>query len=198
MILSKKPAKCRHCKEREPELPRGYVIHAECVDAWLAANKPKLEAMTAKAHRAAAKKERAQVRQRREAIKTIPDLIKEAQVAFNAYIRFRDHGESCICCGHPLGAGEVGGAYDCGHYRSTGSASHLRFDERNAHAQRKHCNRYGAGRAVDYRIGLAQRIGIEAVEALEADNKPHKWQRDELIAIRATYKAKLKELKERE
>ena len=141
--------------------------------------------------------ERAKVRTRKEAIKTIPVLIKEAQVAFNAYIRARDADKPCICCGLPLGAGEVGGAYDCGHYRSTGSAPHLRFDERNAHAQRKVCNRWGAGRAVDYRIGLVARIGLEAVEALESDNAPRKWLREELIYIRDRYRAKLKELKGR-
>lgn len=139
--------------------------------------------------------ERAKVRTRKEAIKTIPVLIKEAQHAFNAYIRERDAHQPCICCGKPLGDGDVGGAFDCGHYRSTGSASHLRFDERNAHAQRKHCNRWGAGRAVDYRIGLIQRIGLPAVEALESNNTPHKWTREELTAIRDTYKAKLKEMK---
>ncbi len=148
--------------------------------------------------RAKKAKERVETRKRREAIKTIPELIKEAQVAFNSYIRARDKDQPCICCGRPLGTGDVGGAFDCGHYRSTGSASHLRFDERNAHGQTKACNRYGAGRAVDYRVGLIARIGREAVEALEADNTPHKWTRDELIAIRATYKAKLKELEKQE
>lgn len=139
---------------------------------------------------------RAKVRTRKEAIKTIPVLIKEAQHAFNAYIRERDKEQPCICCGKPLGEGDVGGAFDCGHYRSTGSASHLRFNESNAHAQRKQCNRWGSGRAVDYRIGLVSRIGAEAVEALEADNEPHKWTREELIQIRDTYRAKLKELRQ--
>lgn len=139
--------------------------------------------------------ERAKVRTRKEAIKTIPVLIKEAQHAFNAYIRERDRDQPCICCGLPLGSGEVGGAYDAGHYRSTGSASPLRFNEDNCHAQRKQCNRYGAGRAVDYRIGLIRRIGEEKVGALESDNTPHKWTREELTAIRDTYKAKLKEMK---
>lgn len=136
------------------------------------------------------------LRARKEALKRIPDYIKEAQVAFNAFIRERDRNRSCICCQRPLGEGDVGGAYDCGHYRSTGSASHLRFDERNAHAQRKQCNRWGAGRAVDYRVGLVARLGREAVEALESDNAPHKWTREELIAIRDLYRAKLKQLKE--
>jgi hypothetical protein len=149
----------------------------------------------AKGYAASAKKaERAQDRQRKAALKTIPDLIKEAQREFNAYIRLRDAGQLCVCCGRPLGEGDVGGAYDAGHYRSTGSASHLRFDERNCHGQRKQCNRYGAGRAVDYRIGLIARIGLAEVEALEADNTPRKWTREELIAIRDHYKAKRKEL----
>ena len=148
--------------------------------------------------RQAKKAERASIKARKEALKTIPDLIKEAQREFNAYIRARDADQLCICCGNPLGTGEVGGAFDCGHYRSTGSASHLRFDERNAHAQRKVCNRWGAGRAVDYRIGLVARIGLEAVEALESDNTPHKWTRDELIAIKHEYRAKLKDIQKGE
>ena len=154
----------------------------------------KAQRAQAKKARAAAKVERAETRRRKEAIKTIPDLIKEAQHAFNAYIRARDAHQPCICCDHPLETGEVGGAFDCGHYRSTGSASHLRFDERNAHAQRKVCNRWGAGRAVDYRIGLVARIGLEAVEALESDNTPHKWTREGLIEVRDTYRAKLKDI----
>ncbi len=141
------------------------------------------------------KDERAQDRVKREAMKRLPELIAETQRTFNAYIRERDRNQPCICCGKPLGAGDVGGAFDCGHYRSTGSASHLRFHEHNAHAQNKVCNRYGAGRAVDYRIGLIARIGREAVEALESDNAIRRWTREELRALKATYAAKLRELK---
>jgi hypothetical protein len=187
MLTSKHP-KAKSCEVCErvfvPERMGQVVCRPAC-----AVKKARLFAATAK------KAERESIKRRKEAIKTIPDYIKEAQHAFNAYIRARDAGKPCICCGQPLGTGEVGGAFDCGHYRSTGSASHLRFDERNAHAQRKVCNRWGAGRAVDYRIGLVARIGLEAVEALECSNAPHKWNRDELIAIRDTYKQKLKELK---
>lgn len=131
----------------------------------------------------------------KEGMKTIPQLIKEAQHEFNAFIRERDKDQPCICCGRPLGTSDVGGGFDCGHYRSTGSASHLRFDERNAHAQRKDCNRWGAGRAVDYRIGLVARIGLEAVEALESDNEPVKWTREVLREIKTIYRAKLRDLK---
>lgn len=141
--------------------------------------------------------ERKETKERKEKLKRIPDLIKEAQHEFNAYIRERDKDKPCICCGKPLqaGTGSTGGDFDCGHYRSTGSASHLRFNEDNAHGQRKYCNRHGAGRAVDYRICLIARIGLAKVEALEASNTPHKWTREELIAIKEKYRQKLKELR---
>ena len=185
---------CPHCRGK---LETGQRIHPACIDGYAEAQDEKVKRAEAKMARAAAKVERAETRRRKEAIKTIPDYIKEAQIAFNAFIRERDADKPCICCGRPLGDGDVGGAFDCGHYRSTGSASHLRFNEDNAHAQRKQCNRWGAGRAVDYRIGLVARIGLEAVEALESDNDPRKWTRDGLIEVRDTYRAKLKELKGR-
>jgi hypothetical protein len=141
-----------------------------------------------------AREERAKDKAKRETLKTRSDWIKETQIAFNRYIRLRDAGKPCICCGRPLGLEAVGGGFDCGHYRSVGSAPHLRFDERNAHGQTKQCNRYGSGRAVDYRFGLIARIGLAAVEALEADQTPRKWSIDELKAIRDTYRAKAKAL----
>jgi hypothetical protein len=171
---------CKHCGTSfTPMRPLQAVCSAICASRLV---------------KAAKKEEAERTKARKAAIKTIPQLIKEAQHAFNAFVRARDSGKPCVCCGMPLGTGEVGGSFDCGHYRSTGSASHLRFHEDNAHGQRKVCNRYGAGRAVDYRIGLIARIGLERVEALEMDNTPHRWTREELIAIKEKYKAKLKEL----
>ncbi len=184
--------RCPHCKAK---LDAGQRIHPACIDGYAESEAAKAKRKADKQARMAAKVERATTRARKQALKRIPDLIKEAQHAFNAFIRLRDANKRCICCDQALGFGEVGGAYDCGHYRSTGSASHLRFHEDNAHAQRKACNRWGAGRAVDYRIGLVARIGLARVEALEADNHVHRWTRDELIEIRAKYVQKLKDLK---
>ena len=142
-----------------------------------------------------AKVERADIKKRKEALKRIPDYIKEADQAFAAYTRKRDQlaGHLCISSGRPLdwhSANQV----DAGHYRSRGAASHLRYHQDNCHAQSKNDNRYKAGNVVEYRIRLIQRIGIERVEALEADNLTHKWTRDELIAIRDEYRAKLKQI----
>lgn len=139
--------------------------------------------------------ERADHKARKQAIKTIPQLLAAAQKEFNAFIRERDADERCISCGVLLSREAIGGGFDAGHYRSRGSAKHLSFHEDNCHGQCKRCNRYGAGMAVDFRIGLVRRIGVERVGALETSNTPHKWTRDELIAIRALYVAKTKELK---
>lgn len=142
-----------------------------------------------------AREQRKADKEKREALKTRSQWMKEAQTAFNAYIRARDADKPCICCGLPLYSGDVGGSFDCGHYRSVGSAPHLRFNEDNAHGQRKQCNRWGAGRAVDYRLGLITRIGLDRVEALESDQVPRHYTVEQLQAIKAAYSAKAKELR---
>jgi hypothetical protein len=125
-----------------------------------------------------------------EALKGVPQLKKEAQQAFNQFIRARDRaaGHPCISSGRPLDWS--GNMTDAGHYRSTGAADHLRFNEDNCHAQTKHENRDKAGNAVEYRIRLIARIGLARVEALECDNAPVKWTRDGLREIRDLYRAK--------
>ena len=182
-----KPSICKVCKTPFTKQKMGQkVCGPECALSLAVSNRTKAEKVEITRARKAAK----------EKLKTRSDWMKEVQAAFNAFIRARDADLPCICCGKPLSAGDVGGSYDCGHYRSVGSAPHLRFDERNAHAQRKQCNRWGAGRAVDYRIGLIARIGQAAVEALESDQEPRKYTVDELIQLKQFYKAKLKELRE--
>lgn len=186
-------ARCRYCRQtyKPARMGQGCCLNLDCIIQAGQARKAKEAAKQAKAERAAIKVRKAKLKTRR-------DWINESQIAFNKFIRFRDAGKPCICCGKAIPDAKAGGSGDAGHYRSVGSAPHLRFDERNCHLQDKQCNRWGAGRAVDYRIGLIQRIGIEAVEALEADNTPAHWSIDDLKAIRDTYRAKLKDLKANE
>ena len=149
----------------------------------------------AKARKSLAQVGRADIKVRKEALKSRGDHMREAQQAFNEYIRTRDQaaGHLCISSGKPLDWS--GNAVDAGHYRSVGSAPHLRFDERNCHAQSKQDNRFLSGNAVDYRIGLIARIGQEAVDALESDQSVRKYTVDEIKAIKAEYRAKTRELK---
>jgi hypothetical protein len=185
-----KMKRCRVC--REPFMPRlttqPCCYKYECQVTYATAHALKSQEKRVKA-------DRKETREKKQALKTRSQWMKEAQIEFNRYIRMRDYGLACICCGLPLGNAEnIGGGYDCGHYRSVGSAPHLRFDERNAHAQRKQCNRYGGGRAVDYRIGLIARIGVAEVEALEADQTAKHYTIDDLKAIKAKYKTLCREL----
>jgi hypothetical protein len=148
-----------------------------------------------RARKAIAQRERKEIRERKAKLKSRGDYLREAQQAFNEFIRWRDRvaGHTCISSGRPLDW--AGNAVDAGHYRSVGSAPHLRFDERNCHAQSKQDNRYLSGNAVDYRIGLIARIGLDAVEALERDQEPRRYTIDDLKAIAAHYRAKVRELK---
>ena len=146
-----------------------------------------------------AKQDRKDTRERKAKLKTRGEHIAETQAAFNALVRFRDRNETCISCQTVLSTldGTLGGGYDCGHYRSRGSAPHLRFDFRNAHGQCKKCNRYRSGNAADYRIGLIARIGLQAVEALECDQSGGDWTIAGLEAMKADFRAQLRALKEK-
>lgn len=141
------------------------------------------------------KAERESDRQRRQAIQSIPELIAEADREFAAWVRERDRaaGLPCISSGRPLDWS--GNQVDAGHYRSRGAASHLRYHPDNCHAQSKYENRHRAGNAVEYRIRLIERIGLARVEALEADNTPHKWTKEELRSIAAHYRAEARRLR---
>ena len=172
---------CKHCATPfTPVRPLQAVCSARCAGRLVKEQK---------------KAEIATTRARKQALKRIPDLIREAQTEFNKWVRARDHAQPCISCGKPPGdMTQLHAGRDAGHYRSTGSAAHLRFHEDNCHAQCVQCNQWKAGNAVDYRLGLLARIGVKRVEALEADNKPHKWTREQLENVKQFYRTKLKAL----
>jgi len=174
MIAKRKPKKCVQC--RCEFIPERQMQKVCCLGCAVALAKRKRE-----------KVERANDRQKRESLKSRSQWLREAQTAFNAWARERDKkaGYACISSNEPLDWS--GNNVDAGHYRSVGSAPHLRFDERNVHAQSKKDNRWLSGNAVDYRIGLIRRIGIKEVEALEADQEPKRYTIDDLKAIKDKY-----------
>lgn len=196
MTIERKPAKPKKCRVATcrasfvPSRMGQAVCSPKCALATV-------EVQKAKEKKSLAQAGRRDIKVRKEALKTRGDHIREAQQAFNEYIRTRDQaaGHLCISSGKPLDWS--GNAVDAGHYRSVGSAQHLRFDERNCHAQSKQDNRFLSGNAVDYRIGLIARIGQDAVDALESDQSVRKYTVEEIKAIKAEYRAKTRELKGR-
>ena len=136
------------------------------------------------------KLEKQKIKLLKEKLKTRQEWLKEAQSAFNAFIRIRDAELPCISCNR-----QHTGQYHAGHYRSVGSAPHLRFDESNCHKQCQPCNTHLSGNIVLYRKALLAKVGEQEVERLESENTTAKWSVDEIKAIRKTYTAKYRELK---
>lgn len=186
-----RPKKCQNTECGTKFIPQ-RLGQRVCSPACALATKDKHQAP---ARKAIADRQRREVKARKEKLKSRADHLRETQQAFNEFIRWRDRiaGHVCISSGLPLDWS--GNQTDAGHYRSTGAAPHLRFDERNCHAQRKLDNRYLSGNAVDYRVGLIARIGLAAVEELEADQSVRKYTIEDLKAIKAHYRAKVRELK---
>ena len=138
------------------------------------------------------KAEKKETKLKLDAMQTKPQLVKKAQTAFNAYIRARDKGKTCISCDTPLGSEP--NSYDAGHFRSVGSAAHMRFVEDQVHGQCKKCNRWLAGNVVEYRKRLLERIGLKRLEQIENDNVLRKYSKEALIEITRYYNAQARQL----
>jgi hypothetical protein len=163
-----------------------------------------------KARKALADVGRSEIKVRKEALKTRADHIKDAEKAVRDYRRTYELsiGSGCISCGESqesiLAAQgwKTGGAFDAGHFLGKGARPELRLIPNNIWLQCKSCNagsskyaRKGETVSQAFRTGLIARIGLEAVEALEADHGPRKYTVDELKAITAEYRAKTRELR---
>jgi hypothetical protein len=188
---SPKQKKCKVCRtEFVPRTSTQVVCSYQCSHVHVDELKAKKAASEAKASRV-------EHRAAKEQQKSRADWIKEVQVVVNTYCRLRDlqAGHGCIDCGKPFEPQKPGGSVDAGHYLSRGSHPNLRFNILNIHAQRKNCNRPGGTTAAAFRLGMIGRIGLEAVDALEADHTPAKWTIEELRAMKSHYAKLVSELK---
>lgn len=162
--------------------------------------KVKAEAKRIKQQKEAEKVGRKRRKAKRESLKSKSQWDKEAQSAFNRYIRVRDEGKPCVSCGNPLiGKSNylTGSAIDASHYRSRGAASHLKFNVFNVHSACTRCNRQLSGNAVEYRIRLVDRIGLKRVERLEADNAPRRFDVTYLKRVKAIFSRRANALMKR-
>jgi hypothetical protein len=142
------------------------------------------------ARKSLAQVERREIKVRKEKIKSRAQHLKDAQTAFNAWIRERDVGLPCVSCGR-----HHNGQWHAGHYRTVGGNPELRFEPLNVWRQCAPCNNHKSGDIVNYRIELVKRIGAEVVEWLEGPHEAKKYTVEELKAMTAEYRAKTRELK---
>lgn len=144
-----------------------------------------------KARKAIDQRERREIQVRKEKLKSRADHLKEAQVVVNQYIRLRDADLPCVSCGR-----FHDGQWHAGHFRSAGGHPELRFEPLNIWRQCAPCNTHKSGDLVNYRAELVRRIGPEKVEWLEGPHEAKRYTIDDLKAIKAEYRAKIKQLKE--
>ena len=189
MTIERKPAKPKKCRVatcRASFVP-SRMGQAVCSPACAMIDAPR---HAPKARKALADVQRAEIKVRKEKLKSRADHLKDTQQAFNSWVRERDALLPCISCGR-----HHQGKYDAGHYRTVGSNPALRFEPLNCHKQCVPCNQHKSGNIVEYRINLVLRIGAEKVDWLEGPHEPQKYTIDELKALTAHYRALTKELK---
>lgn len=160
------------------------VCSIKCAQAHAPANQEK-------ARKAIAQRERREIKVRKEKLKSRSDHLKEAQVVVNQYIRLRDADLPCVSCGR-----FHDGQWHAGHFKSAGGHPELRFEPLNIWRQCAPCNTHKSGDLVNYRAELVRRIGAEKVEWLEGPHEAKRYTIDDLKAIKAEYRAKIKALKE--
>lgn len=184
-----RPIKCRVCKELFTRLLTSQVVCTPACAQALARAKREKDAARAEVV------ERQADRARLHAVKPLAWHMARTQVACNAYVRLRDAGRPCICCGRPTDGEPV----DAGHFISRGHAPELRFDLDNIHLQLRGCNR---GRTqvprARFRAQLVSRIGEERVALLEGPHSRAKWTREWLEDLRAEFVSRARALKTRD
>ena len=162
--MSKK--KCPNCKKYNYDsdsikINISYFCDIECATKYAYRNKDK----GAKIKHSAQKKE---LKSNDKAFRT-----KQAQIAFNAFIRNRDELLGCISCDKD---NTWHGQWHAGHYKTTKSRPDIRFNKDNCHKQCKDCNgTKKSGNAVRYRQRLLDKIGPYRLELLEGPHELPKW-----------------------
>lgn len=180
---------CKTCKTKfETDMSYKFTCSEECAIKW--AKKQK------------AKQDRDERRARRQEFGSIAirkqDIKKQAQDAFNKYIRARD-GKVCISCGYtPYVKDNVlyTRQFHAGHFMPSGNYAILTFDENNVHSQCSICNNHKSGNLTNYEPNLIEKIGIDEVTRLKTTRGTKRWSVEELRDITKMYKQKLKDLED--
>lgn len=190
--MRNKPPKQHKCKECGSYYVKSQSTQQVCsMKCAIAFSKRKAEEKRKKQEKSDRLAASKRMRERKEALKSRSDWLKEAQKAFNEFIRLRDKDLPCISCGR-----YHEGQYHAGHYRSVGACPELRFNEDNVNKQCSVCNNHKSGNIGDYRLGLIEKIGLERVEFLERkDHPPLKLSVEEIKELIKVYRAKVRELK---
>jgi hypothetical protein len=189
-----RPKRCRNPECKAQFLPARPLQVACSPPCGLAIARAKREKDCARQARA----ERAADRAKREKLKPRAKWLAECQAIVNRYVRVKalSRGEGCYTCG-ATPQQKFGGTYDAGHFRSVGSAPHLRFWIPQIKLQCIPCNRHKGGMALAFRRALVRDHGAAWVEELEAMQHVAKFDIDYLRRFKAVIGKRLRRLEAR-
>ena len=152
------------------------------------------EVNQAKARKSLDQVGRAEIRVRKEKLKSRADHAKEAQAVINRYVRLRDAHLGCISCDKPA---TWGGQWHCSHFRSVGAAPHIRYNLWNMNRACSVCNNHLSGNIAGYRPKLIEKIGQNKVDWLESNHSAARHDIPYLKRIKAVFTKKCRRLEAR-
>lgn len=135
--------------------------------------------------------ERRATKAKRESLKTRAQWAKEAQDAFNRYVRARDAYLGCVSCDKPA---SWQGQWHASHFRSVGSAPHLRYHLWNVHKACSVCNNHLSGNLAEYAPRLVERIGPKRVDWLRCQHEGNKMAIEYLRRVKVIFTKKTRRL----
>lgn len=210
--------KCCGCKDRFPaetmiKLPAGNFCDNDmkCVFAYT----QKAQERSRAKQQSKAKREQASIKTAdRKAVtelnrRTVSWQHKQTQKVFNRMrvlqelLWFRDRGQEpvCISCSKPLG----GDQWCCGHFKTVGAQSVLRYDTMNSFLQHnRNCNMglsgdiYGTKNTHGYIQGLKNRFDEEGAQLIidhcEIDRPAAKWGWEQLEEMRKRFNTEIRRI----
>jgi len=182
---------CPHCKRR---LDQGQRIHSECIAGYADAREAKAKRTEAKKLRHEQARERAEIRERKAALKRIPELEEECRKIVQKIARIRDRNDGCISCELPA---NWDGQWHGSHFRSHGAASAVQFNLWNINKACWICNKLYSGRIDQYEPRLVAKIGQEKVDWLKAQNQTVKNSREYLMRFKKVMGKRLRRMEAR-
>lgn len=182
-----KPKRCASCKNAfQPVRPLQKTCCSKCAMEWVEKRK---------AHKAKRDQilERKQTRAQLLDLKPLSYWADKLQYVVNQIVRERDAKDPCISCGTTKAK-----AWHAGHFYSRKARPELRYHLDNIHKQCSQCNTHESANIHKYRPRLIEKIGQEAFDELSGPHEPLRWRREDYEREIAHYRAKLKEMKEKE
>ncbi len=140
------------------------------------------------------KAERNADREQRAKLKPRSQWLREAQAAFNRYVRMRDADLGCASCDLPA---TWGGQWHASHLRSVGAASAIRFHLWNVAKACSICNNHKSGNLGEYEPRLRARIGNDKVDWLRTQNQRTTYTIEYLERVKRIFSKKANRMEKR-